>query len=169
MIKILFVCLGNICRSPTAEGVFRHLLQQRGLDNKVLVDSAGTSGWHIGDPPDERTMEEALRRGVDLRPLRGRGVDCRDFEEFDYLVAMDDQNLTALGRSCPHALQGKLYRFTDFAPDLEEREVPDPYYGGARGFARVYDIVEACSQGLLKALEEDEFQGRPLLKGQRVR
>lgn len=166
MLKVLFVCLGNICRSPTAEGVFNHLIRQKHLEHRITVESGGTSGWHIGEPPDLRTQQEALRRGIDLGGLRGRGVFREDFDQFDYIVAMDEDNLSALRRICPKALHGKLYLFTDFAPKLGLTAVPDPYYGGAQGFARVFDIVQACANGLLAAMDADDFQGRPLLQRQ---
>ncbi|MBI2434629.1 MAG: low molecular weight phosphotyrosine protein phosphatase [Candidatus Hydrogenedentes bacterium] len=163
MVKILFVCLGNICRSPTAEGVFRHLLESRQWQHRVEVASAGTSGWHIGEAPDLRAQQEAWRRGIDLSGLRGRAVHGRDFEHYDYLIAMDGENLDAMQEVCPEAYLHKLYRFTDFAPELGVSDVPDPYYGGAHGFRDVFDIIEASAQGLLREVEADGFQGGRLL------
>ena len=163
MVRILFVCLGNICRSPTAEGVFRHLVRERGLEDQVEIDSAGTGDWHVGKPPDLRSQEEARWRGVDLSTQRARTVDCDDYDNFDYVIAMDEENLSDLRAGCPKALGHKLYRFTDFAPELGVRAVPDPYYGGGDGFARVFDIVERSAQGLLAALEADGFKGGSLL------
>jgi len=163
MVRILFVCLGNICRSPTAEGVFRHVLHQRKLEEQVSVESAGTGGWHVGEPPDRRAQAEARRRGIDISGLRGRAVHARDFKHFDYIIAMDDANLQALHQACPRGEEHRIYRFTDFAPQLGVSAVPDPYYGGDDGFARVYEIIEASAAGLLEALEADGFQGGALL------
>ena len=153
--KVLFVCLGNICRSPTAEGVFRDLLVRRGLADKILVDSAGTSGWHVGEAPDARSQQEALRRGVDLSEQRSRAVAPSDFERFDYIVAMDGDNLRELKKRCPKELQSRLYLCTEFAPGLGLRDVPDPYYGGADGFARVFEIIAESTRGLLATIEDD--------------
>jgi len=148
-VKVLFVCLGNICRSPTAEGVFRALVEERGLAHQFEIDSAGTSGWHRGAPPDSRSQAEALRHGVDLSGQRSRAVAPDDFQYFDYICAMDSDNLKALKRMCPKGLEKKLYRFTAFAPELKTQHVPDPYYGGDRGFENVYNIIEASARGLL--------------------
>ncbi len=153
-VKVLFVCLGNICRSPTAEGVFRKLLEDRGLSKDYLVDSAGTSGWHQGEPPDPRSREEALRHGVDISAQRSRPVVSEDFERFDYLVAMDGANLRELRKRCPDKYRDRLHRLTAFAPALGVKDVPDPYYGGDRGFEEVYRIIEAGAEGLLEASEE---------------
>ena len=155
--RVLFVCLGNICRSPTAEGVFRALVTQRGLSDQIEIDSAGTSGWHENEAPDPRSQEEALRHGVDLSGQRSRAVVPGDFQRFDYICAMDSPNLKELRRMCPKGQEKRLYRFTDFAPELKVQEVPDPYYGGDRGFERVYNIVEACAKGLLDTIERDCF------------
>jgi protein-tyrosine phosphatase len=151
-IKILFVCMGNICRSPMAEGVFRHHVKQAGLDGSIASDSAGTHDYHIGEPPDPRAQRAARRRGYDLSTLRGRQVSRGDFGEFDYLLAMDETNLRALERLCPsqHAHKLKLFMAFSTAPAL--REVPDPYYGGEQGFERVLDLVEQAAQGLLDHL-----------------
>lgn len=151
-IRVLFVCTGNICRSPTAEGVFRALLTAEGLDGQVDVESAGTHGYHIGEPPDARSQEAALRRGIDLSGHRARRTRPSDFTDFDYVLAMDDSNLDALGRAPADGAEVGL--FLDFAPKLNEREVPDPYYGGASGFEHVLDLVEAASAGLLAAIRE---------------
>ena len=152
VVRVLFVCTGNICRSPTAEGVFRALLVSEELDGQVEVESAGTHGYHIGEPPDARSQEAALRRGIDLSGLRAQRTRAADFTNFDYVLAMDDSNLDALGRPPPDGAEVGL--FLDFAPKLNEREVPDPYYGGAGGFEHVLDLVEAASVGLLAALRE---------------
>jgi protein-tyrosine phosphatase len=153
-IKILFVCMGNICRSPMAEGVFRHHVKQAGLDGSIASDSAGTHDYHIGEPPDPRAQRAASRRGYDLSTLRGRQVSRGDFREFDYLLAMDETNLRALESLCPsqHAHKLKLFMEFSIAPAL--REVPDPYYGGEQGFERVLDLVELAAQGLLRHLLE---------------
>ena len=155
MVKILFVCMGNICRSPMAEGVFRRMLEDVGLAEQVYVDSAGTHSYHIGAPPDTRSQATALRRGVDLRNLRARLVTASDLAEFDYVLAMDRDNFEHLRVLCPDPqLQRRVQLFLDFAPDLPEREVPDPYYGGSGGFERVMDLVEEAAQGLLIQIRE---------------
>lgn len=156
-VKVLFVCLGNICRSPTAEGVFRALVEEKGLADRVEIDSAGTSGWHQGELPDPRSREEALRHGVDLSNQRSRAVVPNDFQHYDYICAMDRANLKELTRACPGGLESKLYQFTQFAPELNITDVPDPYYGGERGFENVYNIVEASARGLLKHIENSEW------------
>ncbi len=153
-VRILFVCMGNICRSPTAEGVFRHLLRGEGCDEWIATDSAGTHGYHIGEPPDERARETALRRGIDLSDLRARRVAREDFDLFDYILAMDQENYQALRAICPPVHRGKLRLFMDFAPDYGIREVPDPYYGGPRGFEQVFDLVEAAALGLLEDIRQ---------------
>lgn len=150
MVKVLFVCMGNICRSPVAEGVFQRMLEGAGLVGKVYVDSAGTHSYHIGAPPDPRSQATALRRGVDLRNLRARQVTVADFAEFDYVLAMDSDNLTGLLALCQTPeLRSRAQLFMDYAPELPEREVPDPYYGGANGFERVMDLIEVAAEGLL--------------------
>jgi len=154
MIRVLFVCLGNICRSPTAEGVFRELVRREGLADAIATDSCGTSGWHIGEPPDERATEEARRRGIDITDLRGRRVAASDFETFDYILAMDDDNLGKLTALAPDALRGKVRLFLDFAPDAGRHDVPDPYYGGPDGFANVFDLIETASRGLLADIRD---------------
>lgn len=149
--KVLFVCTGNICRSPTAEGVARSLAVQRGLEHLFEFDSAGTHGYHIGEPPDSRTMAAALRRGYDLAPLRARRVTGFDFIRFDHLLAMDRDHLESLQRACPPTHQQKLGLFLDFRERFDEDEVPDPYYGGMQGFEHVLDLVEdAATQLILK-------------------
>ncbi len=148
-IRILFVCMGNICRSPTAEGVFRHLVEQQGLAGKIIIDSAGTHDYHIGEPPDARSQAAAARRGYDLSGLRARQVVRDDFRAFDYVLAMDETNLSQLRQQCPDDCRDRLKLFLDFAEDGTVREVPDPYYGGAEGFATVLDLVEHAARGLL--------------------
>lgn len=163
MVKVLFVCLGNICRSPTAEGVFRKLLQERGLTNEITVDSAGTSAWHTGEAPDPRAQQEARARGIDLSRMRARGVQPADFKQFDYIVAMDRSNLMDLRQECPTRLQDRVYRCTSFAPQLGVEDVPDPYFGGESGFARVYDIIEQSARGLLEhIIRERGLTPKPL-------
>ena len=154
VVRVLFVCMGNICRSPTAEGVFKHMVEQAGLAERVLSDSAGTHDYHTGEQPDPRTREAAARRGYDLSTLRGRQVSKKDFDEFDYVLAMDETNRRLLERQCPTQHAHKLKLFLDFAGDPALREVPDPYYGGAQGFERVLDLVEEASRGLLDHLRE---------------
>lgn len=149
MVKVLFVCMGNICRSPTAQGIFAALLEREGLQNVIEVDSAGTHSYHIGNPPDRRAQASAQRRGIDLSGLRARRVEQRDFEQFDYVLAMDQENYRHLEALCRDDHRRKLRLFMEFAPHLNEPEVPDPYYGGASGFERVLDMVEEAAQGLL--------------------
>lgn len=149
MIRVLFVCLGNICRSPTAEGVFRALVQREGLDQEIETDSAGTAAYHVGEPPDERAQQAAKRRGVDLSDLRARQSVSADFDDFDYVLAMDRANYRNLKAICPADRKDRLFMFMDFAADAGRHEVPDPYYGGSNGFEDVLDLVEATSQGLL--------------------
>lgn len=151
-IKVLFVCMGNLCRSPMAEGVFRGQVAQAGLDGRIAIDSAGTHDYHIGEPPDPRAQQAAGRRGYDLSMLRGRQVTRADFSEFDYVLAMDATNLRALERLCPSQHAHKLKLFMEFGANVALREVPDPYYGGEQGFEQVLDMVEEASQGLLEHL-----------------
>jgi len=150
MVKVLFVCMGNICRSPTAHGVFRALVQRERLDDNISIDSAGTHAYHVGSPPDRRAAATAASRGVDLSDLVARRVETEDFEIFDYLLAMDQENFLSLSEMCPDQHIEKVHMFMDFAPHMRTREVPDPYYGGAAGFERVYDLVEAASEALLE-------------------
>jgi protein-tyrosine phosphatase len=153
--EVLFVCLGNICRSPTAHGVFARVVEEAGLESEVLVDSAGTGAWHIGEAPDGRATIAARERGYDLSPLRARQVTIGDFDQFDYILAMDRSNLMHLQALAPEHFPGYLGLLLDFHPGSAEREVPDPYYGGDEGFNHVLDLVEAASQGLLKSLRAD--------------
>lgn len=149
---VLFVCLGNICRSPTAEAVFRERVARAGLARSIRVDSAGTGDWHVGEPPDRRAIAHAARRGYDLAPLRARQVSPEDFRRFGWILAMDEANLRNLRALQPDGFGGHLGLFLDFAPQLRVREVPDPYYGGVDGFERVLDLIEAASEGLLEKL-----------------
>ena len=162
--KVLFVCTGNICRSPTAEGVSRGLAMRQGVDHLFEFDSAGTHGYHVGEPPDPRTIAAALRRGYDLAPLRARRVTDFDFIRFDYLLAMDREHLELLQRACPRPHRNKLGLFLEFSQRFDADEVPDPYYGGAHGFDHVLDLVEdAATQLILKlsAKRQDAIPGIP--------
>ena len=156
--KLLFVCLGNICRSPAAEGVFLHLLEARGLSNQFLVDSAGTGGWHVGNPADRRMRAAAERRGIHI-PSRARQIELADFGNFDRILTMDDDNLQAV-----RSLAGELGARSDLAlvepmtshcRRFSDKEVPDPYYGGEQGFEHVLDLLEDACSGLLETLTRD--------------
>lgn len=157
MVKVLFVCLGNICRSPTAHGVFSQQVTEAGLAGQVEVDSAGTSGWHDGASPDSRSVAEAVARGYDLSYIRSRKVMENDFVEQDLILAMDQDNLDDLLVCCPAEYQHKIKRFLDFSSEITAREVPDPYYGGDEGFSRVFDLVELGGLALLQHLKEHYF------------
>ncbi len=150
-VSVLFVCMGNICRSPTAEGVFRHLVAERGLVDRIDVDSAGTHAYHVGEPPDRRAQAAAAQRGVLLADIRARRFGMADFERFDFVLAMDRDNLNLLSEQADASQRRKLHLFLDFSSGAES-EVPDPYYGGATGFERVLDLVEDASRGLLETL-----------------
>ena len=141
--------MGNICRSPTAEGVFRHLVEQEGLADRIFIDSAGTGDWHVGAPPDARACKAAATRGYDLTSLRGRQVTPQDFADFDYVLAMDDENARTLKRLAPRGHAHKLRYFTEFG-STGAHGVPDPYAGGPQGFELVLDLVEDAAQGLLR-------------------
>jgi len=147
--------MGNICRSPTAEGMFRHLLAESAPDYVVEIDSAGTHDYHVGEAPDRRAIAAAARRGIDLSPLRARSVDDRDFELFDLILAMDSENLRLLSSRVPPEYRSRIRLLMDYAPEAHAREVPDPYYGGATGFEEVLDLLEQASRGLLAALQRD--------------
>jgi low molecular weight protein-tyrosine phosphatase len=148
--KILFVCLGNICRSPTAEVVFREIVSREAPELQIEIDSAGTADYHVGSPPDARTHRAALRRGYDMSALRARVVESQDFGRFDLMLAMDRHNLEVLQQRAPAAVRNRIRLFLEFAPDVDVTEVPDPYYGGANGFEEVLDLVEAAARGLLE-------------------
>lgn len=150
-ISVLFVCMGNICRSPTAEGVFRHVVTEAGLAEQILADSAGTHAYHIGQPPDDRSQTAAKRRGISLSDMRARRIQEDDFERFDYVVAMDRLNLHMLMELKEKGQPAEVGLFLQYANGSEE-EVPDPYYGGSAGFERVLDLVEAASRGMLETL-----------------
>jgi protein-tyrosine phosphatase len=152
MTRVLFVCLGNICRSPTAEAVVRELARRHAQGLDLEVDSAGTHGYHAGDAPDERAIAAARRRGIDMSGLRARVVEASDFDRFDLVLAMDQAVHERLARMAPRAHAARLRLFLEFAPQLGRRDVPDPYYGGATGFEEVLDLVEEGARGLLEAL-----------------
>ncbi len=151
--KVLFVCLGNICRSPTAEGVFRALLEQRAPLLDVQVDSAGTANYHPGAAPDPRSQRAAARRGIDISGLRARQIAPRDFERCDLILGMDGDNLRDLEALRPAGARAQLQLFLDYAPELGRRDIPDPYYRDAAAFEEVLDLIEAASRGLLERLE----------------
>jgi protein-tyrosine phosphatase len=149
---VLFVCMGNICRSPTAEGVFRRAVDLAGLADAIHADSAGTGDWHVGSPPDRRAIQAARRRGYDLTALRARQVTASDFTRFDWIIAMDRSNLRTLENLRPPEFGGHLRLLLTFAPELGIEEVPDPYYGGPEGFEQVLDLIERASDGLVAHL-----------------
>lgn len=153
MIRVLFVCLGNICRSPTAEGVFRHRLAEAGLEAFVEIDSCGITDWHQGKAPDRRAQAAAAQRGVDISGLKARQLVAEDFERFDYVLAMDHDNLAAMHELRPAASRAHTGLFLAYAgqPDTP---VPDPYYGGEEGFEEVLDLIEAASRGLVEEIRE---------------
>lgn len=158
-VRVLFVCMGNICRSPTAHGVFRRMVQEAGLSDVIGIDSAGTHAYHVGNSPDKRAMATAAKRGIDLSDLEARRVEAEDFEVFDYMLAMDQDNFLSLSEICPKQHLDKIHLFMDFAPQMRTREVPDPYYGGAAGFERVFDLVEAASRALLDDIQRRHIGG----------
>lgn len=149
-LAVLFVCMGNICRSPTAEGVFRRLVEERAPDLGLEIDSAGTHDYHVGEPPDERAIAAAARRGIDLRPLRARQVNEADFEHFDLIVAMDRLNRQTLLERSPAVSHERIRLLMEFADRSDIDDVPDPYYGGAIGFEQVLDLAEEAAAGLLE-------------------
>ena len=148
-IGVLFVCMGNICRSPTAEGVFRALAERDGWGRHLRIDSAGTHDYHVGEPPDSRAVASALRRGYDIRKLRARQIEAKDFARFDWILAMDEGILRRLAELRPKDFAGHLGLFLESAPELGLRDVPDPYYGGPEKFERILDLIEPASQALL--------------------
>jgi protein-tyrosine phosphatase len=150
--RILFVCMGNICRSPTAEGVFRQLARQRAPDLVLEIDSAGTHDYHIGEPPDRRAVSAASRRSIDLSGLRARRVQEEDFERFDLILAMDEENLHELRRRATPQHHERIRLMMEYAPQSGRKAVPDPYYGGAQGFEEVLDLLEEAAEGLLQEL-----------------
>ena len=152
--RILFVCTGNICRSPTAEGLLRQMAAARGLADRIQVASAGLEGWHAGDPPDRRSQVHALRRGYDLSTLRARHFTRGDFERHDWVIAMDAGHHDRLRTLCPPALRHRLRPAADFAASVPPAGVPDPYYGDARDFETVLDMVQALCAGILEAVTQ---------------
>ncbi|WP_029133820.1 low molecular weight protein-tyrosine-phosphatase [Sedimenticola selenatireducens] len=154
-VSVLFVCMGNICRSPTAHGVFEQMVKNAGLTPYIEVDSAGTHAYHVGNQPDPRSQKTALGRGIDLSRQRARKAAREDFERFDYVIAMDRDNLNNLLEIAPDDFREKLHLLLDFAPELGIREVPDPYYGGTGGFDRVFDLVSAASEALLATIRRE--------------
>lgn len=151
-ISVLFVCMGNICRSPMAEGVLRKLAEEQG-NNQLQIDSVGTHRYHVGSPPDERAQSAAQRRGINISALRGRLVDNEDLENFDFILAMDEDNLEILVEMAGDQYSDKLSLFLDHAPGRSGQNVPDPYYGGPGGFERVLDLVEEAAAGFLDELK----------------
>jgi protein-tyrosine phosphatase len=143
--------MGNICRSPTAEGVFRHKVEQARLQDHIVIDSAGTHAYHVSNPPDARAQDAALKRNIDLSGLRARRVNADDFSTFDYVIAMDESNKRDLLSICPDGFEDRIHLFLDFA-ECNETEVPDPYYGQGRGFEIVLNLVEEAAEGLLKRI-----------------
>ena len=156
-VKVLFVCMGNICRSPTAHGVFQHLVDAANLSDSIIVDSAGTISYHAGERPDARSAETALRHGIDLSSQRARQVRASDYVEQDYILAMDFDNLRNLQRDCPEQYQHKLQLLLQYHDDEFLDEVPDPYYGGASGFDNVYTMVELACQNLLTHIKKQDL------------
>ena len=154
--SVLFVCLGNICRSPTAEGVFQHKVNEAGLGDVVKVDSAGTSAFHVGESPDERSVQEAKKAGYDLSYIRSRKAEAKDFVDFDLVLAMDLENYHNLSLLKTNGYEDKLKLFIrDFAPNLGIEEVPDPYYGGAKGFTDVLNMIEVASDNLVEFVKKE--------------
>lgn len=154
MIKVLFVCTGNICRSPTADGVFRKIVREAGLEDQISVDSCGLSAYHVGELPDPRSREMAESRGVDLSDIRSRKIKPGDYVQFDYILAMDDGHLRDMRRQAPGSSQNRIELFLDYHPDMGGQSVPDPYYGGANGFVHVFDMIEEASHNLLTQIRE---------------
>jgi protein-tyrosine phosphatase len=158
-INVLFVCTGNICRSPTAEGIFSQLVWQRGLIDHIGADSAGTLGGHTGEPPDARAQATALRQGVDLGHLRARRIRREDYDEFHYIIAMDHEHLRLLQMGRPKDHAGRVQLFCDFVPHRKEREVADPYCGAQEDFDHVFELCREAAEGLLQAIVAEHFPG----------
>jgi protein-tyrosine phosphatase len=159
--SILFVCLGNICRSPIAEGIFRHVSQKTGILDSMTIDSAGLGSWHVGQPPDQRAQDALSGRGIDISNLRARQVTDEDFERFDLILAMDKANRKGLLKLAPKAAQDKIRLFMDYAPNITVQEIPDPFFGGKEGFDYVVQLVESASRGLLRRIT-----AKPAAEGQ---
>ncbi len=156
-LKLLFVCMGNICRSPLAEGVFLHHAEQANISHQIETDSAGTHAYHIGEPPDPRSQSIAINHQIDISRQRARKVAELDFEYFDYILAMDQDNFDILIDACPETFRHRIHLFLSFAPESDHQDVPDPYYGGSFGFERVFDLVTDASIGLLATLDEKQL------------
>ena len=154
-IKILFICMGNICRSPTAHAVFRNMIIEKGLQQQILVDSAGTHAYHVGNSPDGRSAKAALLRGVDMNDLVARQLNSVDFAVFDYLLVADSDNFYFVQDVCPLEHQHKIAYILDYAEDIWNKEVPDPYYGQGDGFEKVLNLLESACEGLLLKLEKE--------------
>ena len=154
-VKVLFVCMGNICRSPTAHGVFEHLVNVEHLAEQLEIDSAGTHAFHVGGKPDRRAQETAAGKGIDLTHITARQICAEDYENYDYILAMDNDNYGLLEQGCPEQYKNKLSLFLDFAPDHPLKEVPDPYYGGLKGFENVFEMVDIASKGLLEHIKKN--------------
>ena len=152
-VKVLFVCMGNICRSPTAHGVFQAMVDEQGLDDRIMVDSAGTHSYHIGSPPDMRSQDIARSRGVDLTALRARQFESDDFVDFDFLLPMDHSNLSNMLSLRPDSARARLELMLDYSDKYKQKEVPDPYFGSG-GFELVFDMISDASAGLLKHIRQ---------------
>lgn len=161
-VKVMFVCMGNICRSPSAEAVFHYMVQTSGLKEYVFVASSGTHGYHVGEPADARSHQAALDRGIDMSAHRAQHFKREHFEEYDYILVMDRANHEHVMKMCPNGAQEKIHYFMDFAPQLKVKEVPDPYFGGSDGFENVLDLIEAASAGLMSEIR-DRFVDPPHL------
>lgn len=159
IVRVLFVCTGNICRSPTAEGVFRAMVEACGLAGRIETDSAGTGSWHAGEPPDERARQAAAIRGIDLSAQRARQVSKQDFDRFDLIVALDRSHQRALRALSPPRAADRIRLLMDFAPHAGVSDVPDPYYGALGGFDHVLDLIEAGADGLLRAIRAEYLRG----------
>lgn len=154
--RILFVCLGNICRSPMAEGVFRRVAEKEGLSDRFEIDSAGLGDWHIGQPPDHRAQRAARSRGIDISGQQARLVEPEDFERFDLLLVMDRSNYADLKAMAPAHGRAKIGLLLDYAPHVRTKDVPDPFFGGTEGFNQALDLIEAAARGLLASLVTQE-------------
>ena len=159
MVRVLFVCAGNICRSPLAQGVFEEVVRREGMEGEIEADSAGTHAYyHLGDAPDPRARESAAARGLDIGSQRSRMFEPEDCERFDYVLTMDEENYRRVASVCRGS--AAVRPFLDYAPDLPETEIPDPYYGGPDGFERAMDLAEIASEGLLEDIRERHFSRR---------
>ncbi len=159
MVRVLFVCMGNICRSPLAQGVFENVARREGLEGEIFVDSAGTGSWHVGEPPDERALSAASLRGLDLSSQRARRISPEDCENFDYILTMDEENYRLVSGICSRG-KAVIRPFLDYASDSPETEIPDPYYGGPDGFEYALDLAEEASEGLIADIRERHLDSR---------